>query len=107
MNDRKVAGYLLLACGLGLLAASSVMLWKTFYGGMEPPQAFGVENNITLTMASGMSVNLPMPPQVNRFANLSLAFMLMFFLAVVGGKVGNLGVKLINGPAAPPPPKQP
>ncbi|OGR75438.1 MAG: hypothetical protein A2X32_13035 [Elusimicrobia bacterium GWC2_64_44] len=107
MNDRKLTGYLLLACGLGLMAASSVMLWRTFYGSMEPPQTFASESTVTLTMASGMAVNLPLPPQVNRFANLSLAFMLMFFLAVVGGKVGNLGAKLINGPAAPPPPRQP
>jgi len=108
MNDRKITGYLLLACGLGLMAASSVMLWRTFYGGMEPPQPFALESTVTLTMASGMAVNVPLPPQVNRFANLSLAFLLMFFLAVVGGKVGNLGAKLINGPGVPPaPPAKP
>lgn len=74
------------------------MLWRLFYGTMEPPQAFGTENTITITLQSGMAVNMPMPPQVNRFANLSLGFMLMFFLAIAGGKIGDLGVKLINGP---------
>lgn len=102
--DRKL-GYLLLLCGLGLIVASSVMLWKIFYGTMEPPQAFGTENTITISLQSGMKVDMPMPPQVNRFANLSLGFMLMFFLAIAGGKVGDLGVKLVGRgrPEAGPP----
>ena len=95
--DKKI-GYLLLLCGLGLLVASSVMLWKVFYGAMQPPQAFSADTAISVTLPTGASVNVPLPPHVNRFANLSLAFMLMFFLAVVGGKIGNLGVKLINKP---------
>lgn len=101
----KKIGYLLLLAGLGLMVASAVMLWRMFYGTMLPPQAMGSESNITFSMASGMTVNIPMPPQVNRFGNLSLGVMLMFFLALVGGKVGALGVKLINGPSVMPPPK--
>lgn len=107
--DKKI-GYLLLLCGLGVLLGSSVMLWRVFYGGMQPPQVFGMENTVTLTMASGMAVNVPIPPQVNRFANMSLAFMLMLFVAGVGSKVASLGAKLINGPAvqkAPPEKIQP
>jgi len=101
----KKTGYLLLLCGLGVLLASALMLWKIFYGTMQPPQAFSSESVITVAMPNGAAVNVPLPPHVNRFANLSLGFMLMFFLAVVGGKIGGLGVKLINGPAAPPAPK--
>ena len=97
--DKKI-GYLLLLCGLGLLLASSVMMWKVFYGTMQPPQAFSADTAIAVTLPTGASVNVPLPPHVNRFANLSLAFMLMFFLAVVGGKIGGLGVKLINKPTA-------
>lgn len=92
----KKTGYFLLLCGLGLLLASSVMLWKVFYGTMQPPQAFNADTAISVTLPTGASVNVPLPPHVYRFANLSLAFMLMFFLGVVGGKIGNLGVKLIN-----------
>jgi hypothetical protein len=101
----KKMGYLLLLAGLGLMVASAVMLWRMVYGTMLPPQALGSENNITFAMASGMTVNIPMPPQVNRLGNLSLGVMLMFFLALVGGKVGALGVNLINGPSVTPPPK--
>lgn len=93
--DRKT-GYLLLLCGVGALIASSVMLWKVFYGTMQPPQAFTADSAITVTLPTGALVNVPLPPQINRFANLSLAFMLMFFLAVVGGKIGGLGVSLLN-----------
>lgn len=104
MKEKNI-GYLLLVCGLVLLTASAVMLWKIAYGTMEPPQAFGSEENITFTMASGVRMHMPMPPQINRFGNLSLGFMLMFFLASVGGRIGLIGVKLINGPAIIPPPK--
>lgn len=93
--DRKL-GYFLLLCGVGVLAASSVMMWKVFYGTMQPPRAFSADTAITVTLPTGAAVNVPLPPHVNRFANLSLAFMLMFFLAVVGGKIGGLGVSLLN-----------
>ena len=96
----KRLGYFLLLCGLGLLVASPVMLWKVFYGAMQPPQAFSADTVLTVTLATGAAVNVPLPPQVNRFANLSLALMLMFFLAVVGGKIGSLGVQLIQKPLA-------
>lgn len=102
--DRKL-GYLLLLCGVGVLAASSVMMWKVFYGTMQPPRAFSADTAITVTLPTGAAVNVPLPPHVNRFANLSLAFMLMFFLAVVGGKIGGLGVSLLNRPTARPPDK--
>ncbi|MDO8804163.1 MAG: hypothetical protein Q7R35_07020 [Elusimicrobiota bacterium] len=106
--DKKI-GYLLLVCGLGLLIASAVMLWKVIYGTMEPPQAFEGDSAITLTMPTGATVNVPLPPHINRFANLSLAFLLMFFLVLIGGKIGGLGVNLINGPAVnkEPAPKEP
>ncbi len=98
--DKKI-GYLLLACGVCVLLASAAMMWRVAYGTMQPPQAFDSDSMITVTLATGMAVNVPLPPHINRFANLSLAFMLMFFLAVVGGKLGALGVNLINKPGKP------
>lgn len=102
--DRKI-GYLLLLCGVSVLLVSSVMMWKVFYGTMQPPQAFSADTAITVTLPTGAAVNVPLPPHVNRFANLSLAFMLMFFLAVVGGKIGGLGTALINKAASRAPDK--
>jgi len=95
----KKLGYALLVCGICLLTASGAMMWKVSYGTMEGPQAFAGDAPITMTMPNGASVSFPVPPQVNKFGNLALGFLLMFFLAVVGGKIGSLGVKLINGPA--------
>ena len=99
--DKKI-GYFLLICGLGIVLASSIMLWKIFYGTMQPPQAFEADSVITLNLASGMAVSVPLPPHINRFTNLSLSFMLMFFLVMAGGKIGGLGVKLINKPPTTP-----
>ena len=95
----KKLGYALLVCGICLLTASGAMMWKVSYGTMEGPQVFAGDAPITMTMPNGASVSFPMPPQVNKFGNLSLGFLLMFFLALVGGKIANLGVKLVNGPA--------
>jgi len=99
----KKIGYLLLLCGLGVIIAGSVMLWRILYGSMQPPQTFNSETAVTLTLATGMVINVPLPPQINKFANLSLAFMFMFFLVVVGGRIAGVGATLINAPQ----PKEP
>ncbi|MDA8242793.1 MAG: hypothetical protein M0025_01560 [Elusimicrobia bacterium] len=91
----KKLGYGLLACGLGVIYASAVMAWKMFYGGMQPPQVFSGGAPLAITLPSGMAFSLP--PQAMHSADLSLGFLLMFFLAGVGGRVGSLGVQLING----------
>lgn len=88
-------GYGLLACGLAVIYASAVMTWRMFYGGMQPPQVFSGGAPLALTLPTGMSVTLP--PQTVHSADLALGFMLMFFLAGIGGRVGSLGVQLING----------
>jgi hypothetical protein len=105
--DKRI-GYVLLFCGFSLLAAAPVMLWQMFYGAMQPPQAFVSESLLTLNMASGMAVTVPLPPHLNQAANFGLGALLMFFIAGVGGKIGSLGVRLINKPAAAAkPPSQP
>ena len=104
--DKKI-GYLLLLCGVGILIGSSLLLWKIFYGEVQPPQAFVADSTISLTMPSGMVMNVPLPPHVNRLANLFLSFMLSFFLATVGAKIGGLGVGLINKQGAEEKPRSP
>ena len=95
----KKAGYLLLVLGVGLLLGSAFMLWKICYGLMPGPQVFDINTSITVTLPQGATASFPIPPQVNRFGNLSLAFMLMFFVAGVGGKIARLGVGLMKKPA--------
>ena len=86
----------MLALGVGLLLGSAFVLWKIFYGLMPGPQVFDINVPITITLPQGAAASFPIPPQVNRFGNLSLAFMLMFFVAGIGGKIAGLGVKLIK-----------
>ncbi len=107
MTTEKKIGYLLLAFGLALLAATPVLLCGMIYGSLPPPQAFLSDSLVTVTMPTGMTLNVPMPPHVNRMGNLSLGVLLMFFIAFVGGKIAGLGVQLITRPPAPKSPVPP
>jgi len=107
MTTEKKTGYLLLACGLALLAAAPVLLWGMFYGFLPPPQAFLSESLVTVNMPTGMAFNVPMPPHVNRLGNLGLGALLAFIVAFAGGKIGGLGVQLLTRPpgTSPVPPR--
>jgi len=41
-----------------------------------------------------------MPPQINKAANVSVFFLLLFFLAAAGTRLGSLGLRVLGkGPA--------
>ena len=96
----KKTGYLLLLLGVALILGSAGALVMTFYGGLPLPDLFKFDGNITLTL-QGTPVTLPVPPHVNRAANLSAFLMFALLLAGAGARLGRLGVSLIKAPEAP------
>ena len=97
----KKTGYLLLVAGVAVLLGSAALLLMTLYGGAQAPQLFKTEFAITLALSQGGTMNVPLPPHINTAANLSVFFITVFLLSVVGAKIGGLGVQLIKKPEPP------
>ncbi|MBN1262914.1 MAG: hypothetical protein JW991_01000 [Candidatus Pacebacteria bacterium] len=123
MNSEKLAGYLLLAVGLGVIVASAFSIYQVFTGLKTPPEVFSFEApGITLPGQQNYQIRLPegyelperfslsdpgekSPPQelkllpdevVNGLVNMSIYLLLMGFLSSVGFKIAALGIKLVK-----------
>ena len=96
----KKTGYLLLLLGAALILGAAGVLVMTFYGGLPLPDLFNFTGTISLTI-QGNPVQLPVPPHLNRAANLSAFVMFILLLSGAGAKLGRLGISLIKGPDAP------
>lgn len=95
--DKKI-GYLLLLGGVAILVFSAALTVLTLYGGMQPPQLFRTDSALTVNTSIGGGMNVPLPPHINIAANLGVFFAAIFLLAVIGSRIGRLGVRLIHGP---------
>ncbi|OGR44534.1 MAG: hypothetical protein A2X35_00275 [Elusimicrobia bacterium GWA2_61_42] len=97
----KKTGYLLLLLGAAFIAGGAGLALASFYGGLPFPEPFALAGDLNVSSPNGAAVTIPMPPQINKAANLSFFFMLVFVLMGAGARLGNLGVKLIKEPPAP------
>ena len=95
--DKKI-GYLLLTTGVAILIGSAALLGLTLYGKLSAPQPFTADAAITMALSQGNTVNVPLPPHINKAANLLVFFIGMFLMAGIGVKIGRLGLQLIQKP---------
>jgi len=93
----KKTGYALLWGGVGIILYSLLMGWKVFGGSVPPPALIDIRS-ITLPLPN-MQVAVPLDPQISKTANISLYFLFIFFVSAAGGRIANLGIKLIKQPA--------
>lgn len=97
----KGSGYLLLFSGAAVIIGAAALALASFYGGLPFPQPFDMAGDITVTLSNGGVMNIPMPPQINKAANLSVFFLLLFFLAAAGARLGGMGIRLLGKSPAP------
>lgn len=96
----KGTGYLFLYSGAAVIVGGAALALASFYGGLAFPQPFDLAGDITVTLSNGATMNIPMPPQINKAANLSIFFLLLFFLLGAGSRLASLGLKMLGkGPA--------
>lgn len=96
----KSTGYLLIYSGAAVIVGAAALALASFYGGLPFPQPFDLLGDITVTLSNGGTMNIPMPPQINKAANMSVFFLLLFFLVAAGSRLGALGIRLLGkGPA--------
>ncbi|MBU2573503.1 MAG: hypothetical protein KKH28_05445 [Elusimicrobia bacterium] len=105
----KKTGYLLLAAGVAVLIGGAALVGMTLYGGLPAPRLFNAEAAVTMALSQGGTMSVPLPPHINTAANLAVFFTAVFLLAVIGAKIGRLGVHLIQKPQSlkEEPPKRP
>ena len=107
-NSNKIIGYVLLVIGLLLIV---LPLWQTYgilTGKAVPAQVFArpaalkVNQNVGVLDVGGQVQNalikvLPID-LVDNILNLATWLLLMWILIYGGGKIAEIGVKLLNGP---------
>ena len=98
--DRKI-GFALLSLGTAVLIGSAALLLLTLYGRLQAPQPFNEQASVTMALSQGGTMNVPLPPHINKAANLSVFFFGMALLSGIGAKIGRLGAQLIQRPQPP------
>lgn len=107
MEPNKIAGYVLLAIGLVMIILPIWHTYNIFTGKTAPAQVFTrppsltVEKNISALDIQGQLQNalikiLPID-FINNTLNLATWLALMWILIYGGGKIADIGVKLLNG----------
>ncbi|RLE65372.1 MAG: hypothetical protein DRJ38_03845 [Thermoprotei archaeon] len=95
MKIMKTLGYTLLTMGLVLIfyALASVLL--VFMGVSKPPQLI-VLNDIKINLPMGSSLTLLESDVLTSLMNLSLWYILMFFVLAAGEKIASIGIKILK-----------
>ena len=107
METNKIIGYVLLLIGLLLIALPLWQTYNIFTGKAMPSQVFmrpialKVNNNVSALDVQGQIQNslIKIIPVdfIDNTLNLSTWLLLMWILIYGGGKIAEIGVKLING----------
>lgn len=98
LRKDKLVGYILLVAGIVLIVLAVYSAYNVFAGSSHPPSLFKMEDiGIQIPSEGGL------PPQemvfirgdqLSMMVNMGFWFMLMYFVASAGAKIGGLGVKL-------------
>ncbi len=107
MESNKIIGYALLIVGVLLIAGPLWQTFNIFTGKAMPPQVFirppslKINENVGALDVPGQVQNavikiLPVD-FINNTLNLTTWLLLMWILVYGGGKIAEIGVKLLNG----------
>ncbi len=91
----KALGYFLLGLGIALIFLSVYMVYASLAGYVEPPHVFSF-SDVVLDYGSA-HVKILDGAQLSKMADLSFWALLAAFVISAGGKIAELGVKLVTG----------
>lgn len=100
MDWSKIIGYSLVSIGLGTVLLSIYLMYAVFTNSMEPPKILTL-NDVKLLiypMAGGAPIEttLIQGDPFSKLVNMLLWAVFMLFMVSAGGKVCDIGVKLIK-----------
>jgi hypothetical protein len=96
MKDEKIVGYVLLAVGLVLIFFSIFQMVQVFGGANPPPNLFNFSDIRFPLPEQDEMVTVMSGEELSKIADLSMWYLLMFFVMWAGGKIASLGVNLIK-----------
>ncbi len=95
----KILGYSLLCVGIACIVFAFFSMHSVITDQAKPPEIFKMRD-LTLTTSPSTSqptvVTVAIDSDIRKIVNIFLYNLLMFFLVMVGGKVGSLGIQLIK-----------
>lgn len=92
----KIIGYVLLGVGVLLIIIAAHNVYTVFTGVSAPPEVlrFG---SIMMNLPNNQgSAELVTGEVLNKFGNLMLWYIFMFFIVTVGNKIATLGITLVR-----------
>jgi hypothetical protein len=75
-------------------------MYNVFTNLTQPPEIFKMKS-LSFSVSAGAvnpsaAVDIALDPEVRKIVNLSLYYLFMLFIVVVGSKIGSLGIQLIK-----------
>ncbi len=98
IKDYKALGYGLLIAGLIMIIYSVFSMYSVYTGAIPAPPVI-TTNSISLPTGPGTQpaqTELISGTESSKLVNMSIWYVLMFFVASAGGRIGGMGVKLIR-----------
>lgn len=91
----RALGYTLLAVGIALILGAVYLVYASLVGYIQPPRIFSFGD--VVVYYGSTQIKVLDGSQLSKMADLSFWALLAAFVASAGGKLGDLGVKLIVG----------
>ncbi|WAM22689.1 MAG: hypothetical protein OI715_00920 (plasmid) [Candidatus Methanoperedens sp.] len=94
----QTLGYILLIVGLIMIIGAVYSMYNVYTGAKPAPSVIHVNSTIAVPAGTGaLTITDFIPgPDLNWLINTVMWFVLMIFIVLAGGKIGDLGVQLIR-----------
>jgi len=98
LDTEKIFGYIMFAVGLCCILFALSSMRSVFTGATLPPEIFQMQTlNFTVNLGPNnppAAMSMALDPEIRKLANMFLYYLFMFFVVLVGGKIGSLGIQL-------------
>jgi len=96
----KIFGYILLCIGLICISFAFYSMYNVFTNLTPPPEIFKMKS-LSFSISAGVAnpstvTDIALDPEVRKIVNMSLYYLFMLFIVMVGSKISSLGIQLIK-----------
>jgi len=99
IKTEGIIGYGLLGVGLIFIFLAAYNVYTVFTGVSAPPEVFNLESislNANNNAGGTNSVELVSGKTASKFMDMSVWYILMFFMVQAGGKIASLGIQMVK-----------
>ncbi len=98
-KTEEIIGYVLLGAGLIFILLAAYNVYTIFTGVSAPPEVFKMKSivlNVNNNAGGTNSVELVSGKVASKFMDMSVWYILMFFLVQAGSKIASLGIQMVK-----------